>query len=44
MNAAEKSISRAKGRLTRWTTACRKIFNITKLNPEDAQSDNFIFI
>ncbi|GET03185.1 hypothetical protein GLOIN_2v1811542 [Rhizophagus clarus] len=45
MNAAEKSTSRTKGRLTRWTTACRKIFSITRLNPEDAQyaAGNFYF-
>ncbi|GBB89332.1 hypothetical protein RclHR1_01600004 [Rhizophagus clarus] len=38
MSAAEKSTSRT-------TTACRKIFSITKLNPEDAQyaAGNFYF-
>ena len=45
MNAAEKSTSRTKGRLTRWTNACRKIFSIAKLNPENAQftAGNFYF-
>ncbi|CAG8701627.1 7709_t:CDS:1, partial [Funneliformis caledonium] len=28
MNAAEKSTSRTKGRLTRWTNACRKIHSV----------------
>ena len=37
MNTAEKFTSRTKGRLTRWTTACRKILKIIKLNPENAQ-------
>ena len=45
MNAAEKSTSRTKGRLARWTNACRKIFSVTRLDPENAQyaAGNFYF-
>ncbi|CAG8792407.1 24077_t:CDS:2, partial [Gigaspora margarita] len=45
MDFAEKSTSRTKGRLARWTSACQKIFSITNLNPENIHyaAGNFHF-
>ncbi|CAG8643378.1 2634_t:CDS:2, partial [Cetraspora pellucida] len=45
INSAERFTSRTKGHLARWTSACQKIFNITKLNPKNIYytAGNFYF-
>ncbi|CAG8772140.1 15071_t:CDS:2, partial [Gigaspora rosea] len=37
---------RTKGRASRWTTACKKVFEITKLNPQSSKfkAGNYFFI
>ena len=44
MHVGNKPI-RTKGRASRWTTACKKVFEITKLNPQASKfkAGNYFF-